>query len=296
MSSVDFIRRSQLITPAKNAGMIAKAAAGDCDSLIVDLEDAIAPAMKAQARQVLREGLADLQTTGKEIGVRVNGLESPWFLDDMLALVGLPIDTIVVPKMHRPEDLYAVDQLVRQLEHRGLRPGVTLQALIESALGVEHVFAIAKASPRCRALIFGSGDYRADTGATFSHAGFFYARSRVVVAACAARMQALDHVHPNIADLEGLRQAACDGKALGFSGKWAIHPQQVPVINQAYLPSAEEIDRAQRVVAAYEASLQTGVGAIAVDGLLVDEAVLKAAGRHLALASRAGTIPTGGKR
>ena len=286
MTGGDFVRRSQLITPAKTVAMIAKAAAGPCDSMIIDLEDAVAPSMKVEARQVLRAALAEVKVTGKEVGVRVNGLESPWFLDDMLALVGLPIDTIVVPKMHRPQDLYAVDQLVQQLEHRGLRAGVTLQALIESALGVEHAFAIAQASPRCRSLIFGSGDYRADTGATFAHASFFHARSRVVIAACAARVQALDHVHPAIADLEGLAAAARDGKSLGFTGKWAIHPQQVPAINEAYSPTPEELSRAQRVIAAYEDALSAGQGAITVDGALVDEAVLKTARRHAALGRR----------
>lgn len=289
MSTQDFVRRSQLITPASNDRIVAKALAADCDSLILDLEDAIAPGAKAQARQVLRRALADLgerKPGARELGVRINGLESPWCLDDLLALEGLPIDTVVVPKIHTPEDLYAFDQLLRQLELRGGRAGITLQALIESARGLENAAAIARASPRCRALIFGVGDFMADTGVAFSAPLLMPVRSRVVTAAAAAGLQAIDHVHPAVNDTDGLLAAARESKALGFSGKWAIHPRQIEAIHAAFSPSAEEVATARRTIAAYESALKAGEGAIALEGELVDEAVLKLARRHVALADR----------
>jgi citrate lyase subunit beta / citryl-CoA lyase len=281
-----FIRRCQLVTPAGSERIIDKALALECDSLVIDLEDAIAPSAKAQAREVMRRTLAHTDTQHRprrELAVRINGLESPWCLEDLLALEGLPIDSVVVPKIHRPEDLYVFDQLLCQLELRGGRQGLTLQPLIESAAGLENAAAIARASARCRTLIFGVGDFIADTGMAFDAGLLLPARARIVTAAAASGVQAIDHVHPAVADLEGLRHAARGGRALGFVGKWAIHPQQVATIQAAFSPSAEEVARARRIVDAYEEALSRGQGAIAVDGQLVDEAVLKAARRHLAL-------------
>jgi len=279
-----FIRRSQLVTPASSERILAKALTLECDSLVIDLEDAIAPSAKAQAREVLRRALADvdaLRHPRRELAVRINGLESPWCLDDLLALEDLPIDSVVVPKIHQAEDLYVFDQLLRQLELRGGRQGLTLQPLIESAAGLENAAAIARTSARCRTLIFGVGDFMADTGMAFEPALLLPARARVVTAAVAAGLQAIDHVHPAVADVDGLLKAAHAGRALGFTGKWAIHPQQVPPIHAAFSPSAEELARARRTVDAHEAALGRGEGAITVDGQLVDEAVLKTARRHL---------------
>jgi len=287
-----FIRRSQLVTPAASERVIAKALALECDSLVLDLEDAIAPGAKAEARAVLRRALADAASARdprRELGVRVNGLDSPWCLDDLLALQGLPIDTVVVPKIHRAEDLVTFDHLLRQLELRGGAAqalGLTLQPLIESAAGLENAAAIARASPRCVSLIFGVGDFMADTGVDLSSPLLPGARCRIVTAAAAAGLPAIDHVHPAIADTEGLLVAARESRALGFAGKWAIHPRQLAPIHAAFSPSPEELANARRIVDAYEAALREGRGAIAVDGRLVDEAVLKTARRHLALADR----------
>lgn len=289
MSHQDFIRRSQLITPASSDRIVSKALAAECDSLILDLEDAIAPNAKAEARQVVRRALSALgerKPRARELGVRINGLESPWCLDDILAIEGLPIDTVVVPKIRTLEDLCTFEHLLRQLELRGGKPGITLQVLIESARGLENAAAIARASPRCCALIFGVGDFMADTGMAFSQPLLISVRSRVVTAAVAAGLQAIDHVHPAVNDDEGLLAAARESKALGFSGKWAIHPRQVQTIHSAFNPSADEVARARRTIAAYESASRAGQGAITLDGELVDEAVLKLARRHVTMADR----------
>jgi len=286
----DYLRRSQLITPASSARIVANGLAAVCDSLILDLEDAIAPNIKADARQVLRTVLDGLRRAAdeRELGVRINGLGSPWFLDDVLALEGLPIDTVVVPKVHTPQDVYVVEQLLQQIELRTCRRvPITLQPLIESAKGLENAKAIAQASTRCRTLIFGAGDFMADTGMAFSPIALTPVRSRIVTAAVAAGLQAIDHVHPAVHDDQGLLTASKDSRDLGFTGRWAIHPRQVGPIHEAFGPTAEQLARARRVVEAYETATSQGQGAITLDGELVDEAVLKLATRQLQMSSRA---------
>lgn len=282
------LRRSQLVTPASAFRMIEKAAALDCDSLILDLEDAVAPSMKAEARKNVRRALTELAFPDKEVGVRVNGIATPYFLDDVLALEGLPLETVVVPKVDRPEDVVVADVLLRQLELRGGRAGVTLQLLIESAAGLEAAAEIARASARVASLIFGAGDFTADTGIAFTPHGLFHARARIAIAAAAARVQALDHVHAAIHDLAGLRESAREARELGFHGKWAIHPGQVPVINEAFGPTLDEVRQARRVIDAYEAAKSRGEGAITVGGELVDEAMLKAMARRAEVAKKLG--------
>jgi len=282
------LRRSQLVTPATSFRMIEKAAALDCDSLVLDLEDAVAPSMKAEARENVRRALGSLGFGDKEVGVRINGVTTPYLLDDILALAGLPLATVVVPKVDRAEDVAVVEALLRQLEWRGGPRDVTLQCLIESAAGLEAAAAIARASDRVVALIFGAADFTADTGIAFSASGLLYPRARLVAAAAAARIQALDHVHADVGDLDGLRAAAREARELGFHGKWAIHPAQVPVINEAFAPSLDEVRRARRVIEAYESAKRRGEGAITVDGALVDEAMLKLAERRASAARRLG--------
>jgi len=294
VSGRERLRRSQLVTPAATFRMIEKAAGLDCDSLILDLEDAVAPSKKPAARENVRKAMSNLAFGDKEVGVRINGVTTPYFLDDLLALEGLPVDTIVVPKVNRPEDVAVVDVLLRQLEGRGSRAGVTLQLLIETAIGLEAAADIARASDRVVSLIFGAGDFTADTGIAFTPRGLFYARARVVVAAAAACVQALDHVHPAIQDVDGLREAARDARELGFQGKWAIHPAQVPVINEVFAPTLDEVREARRVIEAYEAAKAGGQGAITIDGALVDEAMLKLMERRAAAARKLGLWDRGG--
>lgn len=262
--------------------MIEKAAGLDCDSLILDLEDAVAPSMKPAARENVRKAMSNLAFGDKEVGVRINGVTTPYFLDDLLALEGLPVDTIVVPKVNRPEDVAVVDVLLRQLEQRGGPPGVTLQLLIESGRGLQVAYEIAAASPRVVSVIFGAGDFTADTGMAFTRSGLLYPRARIAAAAAAVGVQALDHVHVAIDDDEGLRAEALEARELGFHGKWAIHPRQIAVINAAFAPTGDELREAKRIIVAYEKAKSSGQGAIAVDGMMVDEATLKVMERRAA--------------
>ncbi len=284
-----FLRRSQLVTPGTSFKMIEKAAALDCDSIIIDLEDAVAPGAKGEARETLRRAISEIHfEQSKEVGVRINGLDTPWFLDDMLALQGLQIDTVVIPKVHRPEDVLTVDVLLRQLEHRGGPIDVTIQVLIESGRGLESVADIARASARCVSVIFGASDFTADTGAAFTSRGLMYARARIASAAAVAGIDALDHVHPALNEDEVLRNQAEEAREMGFTGKWSIHPRQIPIINNAFSPSDQEIIQARRIIDAYDQAIASGDGAIAVDGALVDEAVLKTMQRRARTARRLG--------
>lgn len=288
MSGRDTVRRSQMITPARELRVIQKATAFDCDSLVLDLEDAVAPSMKGAARENVRRALRTLAFPGKELAVRLNGLDTPWFLDDLLALEGLPVQSVVVPKISRPEEVAVLDTLLAQLELRGGPAGVTLQLLIESARGLEAASEIAAASPRIVSLIFGAADYTADTGIAFTRTGLWYPRARLATAAAAAGVQALDHVHVALDDDAGLRAEALEARELGFHGKWAIHPRQIAVINEAFVPSPQELREAKRLIRTYEAAKSSGQGAIAVDGMMVDEATVKIMARRAAIAQRLG--------
>lgn len=282
------VRRSQMVTPAGQFRMIERATAFECDSLVLDLEDAVAPSMKAEARENVRRALRDLKFSGKEVAVRVNGLHTRWFLDDLLVLEGLPLASLVVPKVSRPEDVAVLDTLLSQLELRGGPSGVSLQLLIESAQGFEAVREIAGASARIASLIFGAGDFTADTGIAFTRTGLLYPRARIAAAAAAAGVQALDHVHAAIDDDAGLRAEALEARELGFHGKWAIHPRQIAVINAAFVPTGDEFREAKRVIAAYAAAKSGGQGAITIDGMMVDEATLKIMERRAAIGRRLG--------
>lgn len=289
MRNEDFVRRSQLITPAAEEKLIIKALNLSCDSLILDLEDGVAPTSKAKARDVLRKTLKDSSSNlypFRELGVRINGLESPWWLDDLLAIEGLPINTVVLPKIHCSEDVYTFEQLLRQLDHRSGITNITIQILIESASGLENAYAIARASTRCRSLIFGVGDFIASVGMSFCPKALYSVRTRVVTAAAAAGLQAIDHVHPDIVDIDGLSKTSIESKQLGFTGRWAIHPTQISPIEAAFSPSPLEMKEARRIIAAYENAKSLGRGTMTIDGQLVDEAVLKMARRHVDLDAR----------
>ncbi len=288
MKGRDAVRRSQMVTPARQFRMIEKATAFECDSLVLDLEDAVAPSMKAEARENVRRALRALAFPGKELAVRINGVDTRWFLDDLLALEGLPVESLVVPKVSRTRDVGVVDALLDQLERRGGPTGVTLQLLIESGRGLEAAREIAEASPRVVSLIFGAGDFAADTGIAFTRTGLLYPRARLAAVGAATGVQVLDHVYMAIDDDAGLRRETLEARELGFHGKWAIHPRQIAVINEAFTPSRDELREAKRVILAYEAAKSGGQGAITVDGMMVDEATLKLMERRAAIGRRLG--------
>ncbi|MEU9334739.1 CoA ester lyase [Streptomyces sp. NPDC048290] len=267
-----------LYVPGDRPDRVAKALTSGADVVLIDLEDAVAPDRKEYARAATADRLADPQPV--PVHVRVNALDGPFAALDLKTLAPLPgLSGLRLPKITHPGQITAVAADTTP-------PGATappLHPLLESALGVEHAHAIATAHPAVAGLSLGEADLRADLG-VHDDSALDWSRSRIVVAARAATLPPpAQSVHPDVRDLESLAASCAHGRALGFLGRAAIHPRQLPVIARAYLPTPQEIERAEAVVAASEA--YTGAQALA-DGTFVDPAVLAGAHRTLALARR----------
>lgn len=266
-----------LYVPADRPDRVAKALAGDADVVLVDLEDAVAPSRKDSARA---EATRLLSAATRPVQVRVNHPDTPWHDADVAAVAELPAHVGArVPKVETPEE-------VRTLAAR--LPGRRLHLLVESALGVERAFALATAAPAVASVGLGEADLRSDLWAG-ADAALVWARSRLVVAARAAGLPPpAMSVYPHVRDTEGLAESCAAGRALGFCGRTAIHPAQLPVIRAAFLPGPKEVDRAREVVERVADAEDTGVGAIALaDGTFLDRAMVDRARALLALAASA---------
>ncbi|MFI5884044.1 HpcH/HpaI aldolase/citrate lyase family protein [Streptomyces sp. NPDC051554] len=261
-----------LYVPGDRPPIVAKALAAGADVVVVDLEDAVAPDRKDYARAATAELLSEAQLN---VHVRVNALDTPWAADDLRTLAPLPgVSGLRLPKVTSAEEVVAVAEKARDLP---------LYALLETALGIERAFSIAAAHSSVHGIALGEADLRADLGVR-DDAGLDWSRSRVIVAARAAGLAPPPQsVHPDIRDLEGLAASCAHGRALGFLGRAAIHPRQLPVIESAFLPTEQEIEQAETIVKA--ATREQGAQALA-DGRFIDAAVVAAAQRTLTLARR----------
>jgi citrate lyase subunit beta / citryl-CoA lyase len=292
------IRRSELTCPGHSLKMMTKAAASDADQVIFDLEDACAPSQKEGARKTVVEALTSLDFGPRIRSYRPNGPNTRFFYRDIIEVVevaGQSLDCIVLPKVNGPEDVIFADRLLTQIEQcMGFQVGrIMLEALIESAEAVLHAEAIANASPRLSGLVFGLVDFAGDIGAKELGAQQFfyynYAKAKVITAARAAGITALDGVTLAIKDVDACKRDADMAARMGFDGKWAVYPPQVAVINAAFTPTEEEIARARHILDAYaSADTEQGVGAIVVDNEMVDAATLRIEEKRLAIARRAG--------
>ena len=296
-------RRSCLTVPGSSERFIAKAsslsanAAGSApDEVILDLEDSVAPAAKDHARVLVAAALDDRWRGPGErlIAVRINGATSPWAYRDVIQIVersGANLDAIVLPKVSGPDQVVWLDILLSQVERAaGLTPGgIAIEAQIEDAAGLAAVDQIAVASARLAALVFGPADFMASLGMWSltigsqpdGYAGgdaFHYAHLRILVAARAAGLQAIDGPYAAIGDLAGLGSAATSVAAVGYDGKWVVHPDQIFPVNAAFSPSQDSYDRAERILEAYEhATSVADRGAVMLDGEMIDEATRKLA-------------------
>ncbi|MGF1471819.1 MAG: HpcH/HpaI aldolase/citrate lyase family protein [Rubrobacteraceae bacterium] len=291
-------RRSLLSVPASSPDMIEKAFATDADAVMIDLEDAVAPDAKAGARRNVVQGLNELDPGTKVVLYRANALDTPYFYRDLIEVVeeaGDALDAVVIPKVNHAGDLYVVDTLLSQIEAAvNLGRVVKTEAQIESAAGLANADTIANASGRLEALHFGPGDYAASMGMPQTSIGtmdewdhtypghrFHYAMQRIVVAARAAGIQALDGPVADYRDEEGLRESCAVARSLGFDGKWCIHPAQIGPVNETFSPTGEEVAWAEKVVGAYEAANTAGSGSISVEGQMIDAASIRMARRIL---------------
>ena len=291
------LRRSLLFVPASSERFLARAQNAQADSLIFDLEDAVAPERKALARETLKDVLSDSGFERFERTVRINALDTPYFLDDVLTMVEAGADGLVVPKTSTPEGIRFVDKLVSLAEERaGQAPGsVALLPLIEQPQAIGNAFSLAQASPRLAGMAFGHGDFSLAMGiqaGPSSDGIVLHARCQVVTAAKAAGIVPIDNVYLDIPDVEGLVAETRQGKHLGYEGKACIHPSQIEPVNAVYTPGLEEVAYARDLLAAFDGAVAEGKGAVAFRGRMIDGPIADRERMVLERARKAG-LPLG---
>jgi len=286
--------------------MLEKAPTAGADVVFLDLEDAVAPDDKAQARKNVIEALNDLDWSNCAVSVRINGLDTHYCYRDIVDVVeqaGDKLDTILIPKVGTPADILFVSTMLEQIEAaKGFKP-INLHILIETAMGMANIESIAQTCPeRMEAMVFGVADYAASTQARTTNMGganpnyytlthpddsgnrqrhwgdqWHFAASRLVVACRAYGLRPIDGPFGDFNDPDGYLAVASSMAALGMEGKWAIHPSQIALANQVFTPAAAEVDRARRILAAMEEAAREGRGAVALDGRLIDAASIRQA-------------------
>jgi citrate lyase subunit beta / citryl-CoA lyase len=282
-------RRSMLYIPGNNPAMIQQGGVYGADSLLLDLEDSVAPEQKDAARILVRNMIQSVNFYGTELTVRINHLDTPFGMADLDSIVGLPIDAIRVPKIETKEEIAAVIETIEKMERKAGIPESTIKIhpMIETALGVENAFEIAGTSKRIDAITIGGQDLTADMGIIYSKDGIGvdYARRRIVMAAKAYKIDALDTIFADLEDEEGLRKETEYAKKIGFTGKAVINPRQIDIIHEVFNPTEEEIRKAIRIVKEYKINKEKGLGVFAVDGKMVDAPIVTRAQRILAMAN-----------
>jgi malyl-CoA/(S)-citramalyl-CoA lyase len=306
MAERNRLHRSELAVPGSNPRMLEKAPAAGADLVFLDLEDAVAPDDKKQARKNVIEALNDLDWSACSVSVRINGLDTHYCYRDIVDVVeqaGDKLDTILIPKVGAPCDILYVSTMLEQIEAaKGIKP-INIHVLIETALGMANVEDIARTCPeRLEAMVFGVADYAASTQARTTQMGganpdyavlmhpdesgrrerhwgdqWHFAISRMVVACRAYGLRPIDGPFGDISDKEGYKAVARGVAALGCEGKWAIHPSQIELANEIFTPPGAEVDRARRILAAMEEAATEGKGAVSLDGRLIDAASIRQA-------------------
>ncbi len=286
------VRRSRLYLPGNEPRYFINAGLHAPDGIILDLEDSVHPEEKDAARLLVRNALRAVDFGGAERMVRVNQL--PLGLSDLRAVLPERPDVILLPKVERPEQIHEVDAAVAVA---GARRGPWLMPILETALGIERAFEIATASERIVALTLGLEDYAADLGLPKSAEGdeSLYARLRVVNAAAAAGIRAIDSVYGQVDDLDGLERWARVSRRLGFVGMGCVHPRQIVPIHRAFDPTPAEIDRARRILEAADAARAAGLGVVSLGSKMIDPPVIEQARRLVALAREAGLVSGDGE-
>lgn len=286
-SARDRLRRSRLYLPGSEPKYFTNAALHGPDAVILDLEDSVNPAEKDAARILVRNALRSVDFGPCERMVRINQL--PLGLEDLAEIVPESPDLILIPKVESAEQVGEVDRMIGELKKGAKRP-IWLMPILESALGIENAPAVAVASRNVVALTIGLEDFTADMGVVKTAEGSesLYARARLVNAAKAAGIQAIDTVFGDVGDMDGLRKWGENARALGFEGMGCIHPTQIPVIHEAFAPSPAEIDKALKIVAAFEEAQKRGVGVVSLGSKMIDAPVVQRAQKLVARAKQMG--------
>lgn len=282
------LRRVQLSTPGSSEKMMAKAAVSLADHVFLDLEDAVAPSAKVEARSKIVEALNGLDWGRKTRCVRINDLSTKYAYEDIITIVegaGRNLDTIMMTKVMRASDVAFVDTLLNQIEAKlGLQRRIGIEVLIEEVDGMMNVEEIARASQRLECLVFGMGDYSASQGmdvgaigANGSYPGdiWHYCRYKMLIAARSAKIDAVDGPFANFRDPGAYREECRRANILGCDGKWAIHPSQIDIALEVFTPDREAVASARKLAAAYAEAESKGLGAVNVDGIMVDAASVR---------------------
>ena len=289
----DRLRRSRLYLPGGEPKFFINAGLYEPDAVILDLEDSVHAAEKDAARILVREALGAVDFGTAEVMVRINQL--PLGYADLEEIVPACPDLILVPKVENAVDMEELDEAIQiDQERLGIERPIWLMPILESARGIENAFAIASASPRIVALTLGVEDLTADLGVVKTQEGneTLFARYRVVNAAKAAGIQAIDSVYGDVNDLSGLLVYGRRSRAMGFEGMGCIHPRQIPLIHEAYAPSPEEIQKAVRIMEAYAEATSKGLGVVSLGSKMIDPPVVKRAERLVKLARELGLVNT----
>jgi len=294
-------RRSCLSVPGSSPKMLAKGPSLPADEVFMDLEDSVVPLAKEEARGNVVQALKEGDWSGKTVVVRVNGVSTKWCAHDVLDVVGNAgeyVDCVMVPKVEQASDVTFVDNLLRMIEDStGLDKRIGIEIQIETATGIRNIDGIAAASDRAETLIFGPADMSASLGLPTVTAGlpmpgypgdhWHHLLSTILIAARHAGLQAIDGPYLMIKDLGGFREMALRARALGYDGKWALHPGQIDVLNEVFSPTQEEFDKAEAILEAYRHATEVeGVGAVMFGAEMIDEASRKMA-EQLAARGRA---------
>ena len=290
-SERDRIRRSRLYLPGSEPKYFINAALHGPDAIILDLEDSVHTAEKDAARLLVRNALRAVDFLHSERMVRINQL--PLGLEDLDEVIPESPDLVLIPKVENRDQIIAASMRIAEIRaDYGITRPIWLMPILESALGIENAFAIAKASDQIVALTIGLEDYTADLGVVKTSTGVesLFARQRVVNAAHAAGVQAIDSVFGDVGDMNGLRAWGLNSRALGFEGMGCVHPTQIPIVHEAFAPGTAEIERAQRIVAAFHEAQQKGLGVVSLGSKMIDPPVVQRALKLVARAQAMGLI------
>jgi citrate lyase subunit beta/citryl-CoA lyase len=290
-TAADRFRFSRLYLPGNTPGMMINAGLHSADGIILDLEDSVAPEKKDEARILVRNALRQVNFCGAERMVRINQGERG--LADLEFVIPHNVNLILIPKCESSESVQNVEKKILDIKRKfGLTNPVFLMPIIESAIGVEKSFEIAKSSENVVALAIGLEDFTADLGVPRTSEGkeSLYARTRLVVAAKAAGIQPIDSVFSDVGDMETLYQNVLTSKALGFEGMGCIHPRQIPVIQRGFAPGNEEIEKSGKIVIAFEDARRKGLGVVALGSKMIDQPVVTRAQKTITLAIKLGLL------
>jgi len=288
-SARDRLRRSRLYLPGTEPKYFINAALHGPDAVILDLEDSVHHAEKDAARVLVRNTLRAVDFGACERMVRINQL--PLGLEDLAEIIPEAPDLVLIPKTEHPQQIAEVDRMIDELKTRNkINRPIWLMPILESALGIENGFAIATVSPHVAALTIGLEDYTADMGVVKTSDGreSLYARTRLVNAAKAAGVQAIDSVFGDVADMDGLRRWGENSRALGFEGMGCIHPGQIRVIHEAFAPSQAEVEKALKIVAAFDEAQQKGLAVVSLGSKMIDPPVVERAKKLVTRAKQMG--------